>query len=409
MCSKPEFTGITLACVALTFVFLLSWSVCAQWKPAGPSPAPAAAPSSPYKAWTNGPSADPGYFPIAVWLQDPKNAKRFKDANFNLFIGLWKGPTEEQLAALKEAGMPVICEQNAVGLKHKADRTIVGWMHGDEPDNAQDLPDGKGYGPPIKPEVIIADYKRIKAADPSRPVMLNLGQGVAWDNWYGRGVRTRHPEDYVEYVKGGDIISFDIYPVVHDKPEVAGNLWFVAQGVSRLRKWTGDKKVVWNCIECTHIGNENVKPTPEQVHSEVWMSIIHGSRGLIYFVHQFKPKFIEAGIFADPEMTKAVTLLNAQIRDLAPVINSPDVSDAATVASSSADSPVAIMVKKHAGATYVFAVAMRGGKTTATFTVKGLAGTAKAEVLGEARGVAVKDGKFTDDFDNYAAHLYKIK
>ena len=24
--------------------------------------------------------------------------------------------------------------------------------------------------------------------------MLNLGQGVAWDGWYGRGTRTNHPE-----------------------------------------------------------------------------------------------------------------------------------------------------------------------------------------------------------------------
>ena len=67
--------------------------------------------------------------------------------------------------------------------------------------------------------------------------MLNLGQGVAWDGWYGRGVRTNHPEDYAEYVRGGDIISFDIYPAVHDKPAVAGKLWYVARGVERLRGW----------------------------------------------------------------------------------------------------------------------------------------------------------------------------
>src|SRR5437867_7259618 len=94
-----------------------------------------------YAQWKNGPPSDPNYFPIAVWLQDPKNAEKFKAVGINLFIGLWEGPTENQLAALKAAGMPVICEQNEVALKHKDDRTIVGWMHGDEPDNAQELPD----------------------------------------------------------------------------------------------------------------------------------------------------------------------------------------------------------------------------------------------------------------------------
>ena len=79
-------------------------------------------------------------------------------------------------------------------LKHKDEQTIVGWMHGDEPDNAQELPrQGKGYGPPIEPKKIIADYERIAAADPTRPVMLNLGQGVAWDGWYRPGRANEPP------------------------------------------------------------------------------------------------------------------------------------------------------------------------------------------------------------------------
>ena len=69
-------------------------------------------------------------------------------------------------------------------------------------------------------------------------MLLNLGQGVAWDNYIGRGVRRNHPEDYPEYIKGCDIASFDIYPAVHDHADVAGKLWFVADGVTRLRKWS---------------------------------------------------------------------------------------------------------------------------------------------------------------------------
>ena len=236
--------------------------------------------ASPYARWKNGPPSDPAYFPIAVWLQNPKNAERYKAAGINLYVGLWRGPTTNQLAALQQAGMPVICSQNARGLENKDNPIIVGWMHGDEPDNAQSLGRGKGWGPPILPEVIVRDYEKIRGADPTRPVFLNLGQGVAWDNYIGRGVRRNHPEDYPAYLKGCDIASFDIYPVVHDHPDVAGKLEFVARGVQRLRQWTGGQKPVWNCIECTHIGNPSTKPTPQQVRSEVWMSLIHGSRGL---------------------------------------------------------------------------------------------------------------------------------
>jgi len=75
-----------------------------------------------------------------------------------------------------------------------------------------------------------------------------------------------------------------------------------ARGVQRLRDWSGSDRITWNCIECTRISNTKTKPTPQQVKAEVWMSIIHGSQGLIYFCHQFQPRFIEAGLLADEEM-----------------------------------------------------------------------------------------------------------
>ena len=55
--------------------------------------------------------------------------------------------------------MPVICEPNPVALADKDNPIIVGWMHGDEPDNAQSLGDGKGYGPPIAPDKIVSGYE----------------------------------------------------------------------------------------------------------------------------------------------------------------------------------------------------------------------------------------------------------
>ncbi|KPK84158.1 MAG: hypothetical protein AMJ81_06395 [Phycisphaerae bacterium SM23_33] len=363
---------------------------------------------SPYAQWRHGPPREREYFPIAVWLQHPKNAARYKAAGINLYVGLWKGPTEAQLAALTKAGMPVICHQNAVGLAHRDDPIVIGWMHGDEPDNAQPLGEGKGYGPPIPPAKIVADYRKLRAADPTRPVLLNLGQGVAWDGWHGRGVRTNHPEDYPEYVKGCDIASFDIYPVVHSKAQVAGKLWYVARGVSRLRKWTDGRRIVWNCIECTRISNTKVKPTPHQVKAEVWMSIVHGSTGLIYFVHQFQPRFIEAALLADEEMLAAVTRINRQIRELAPVLNGPSLPDAAKVSSSAKDVPIALMANRLGGATYLFAVNMRDKPTTGRFEVTVPRRTMRGEVLGEDRTVYVRWGGFYDEFKPYDVHIYKI-
>ena len=362
-----------------------------------------------YQRWNNGPSSDPSYFPIAVWLQDPRNAARFRDAGINLYVGLWKGPTDEQLSALKAAGMPVICAQNEVALSSQNADAIAGWMHGDEPDNAQPRRDGDGYSPPVLPSAIVAVYERIRQRDSTRPVLLNLGQGVAYDQYIGRGVRRNHAEDYPEYIKGCDIASFDIYPAVHEKEEVAGKLEFVAKGVERLRRWSNDEKIVWNCIECSRIGNTKVKPTPHQIRAEVWMSLIHGSRGLIYFVHQFEPTFKEASLLDDPELLPAVTAINQQILKLAPVLNSPTVDGAIKITGSDVGSPIAAMCKRHDGALYVFAVNMRNRAARATIELLKPATNSTAQVLGDDRTVGIPGGRFEDAFEAYAVHLYRIE
>lgn len=354
------------------------------------------------------PLDDPNFFPIAVWVQSPANALAYKAAGINVYVGLWNGPTDEQLETLRRHGMFAICAQNRVGLAHRDDPTIIGWMHNDEPDNAQSLGRDRGYGPPIQPARIVENYRRLKEADPGRPVLLNLGQGVAWDRYVGRGTRTGHPEDYPEYVKGCDIASFDIYPACHDHPDVAGKLWMVADGVTRLRGWSAGKPV-WNCIECTQISNPGSKATPRQVKAEVWMSLIRGSKGLIYFSHVFKPRFIEAGMLADKEMLAGITAVNRQIQELAPILNSPDVPGGVTTASTAAGVPVEAVAKRDGATTHVFAAAFRGEETSCDFTVAGLTGTLRAEVLGEGRSLEVRDGRFRDAFAPWDVHLYRIR
>lgn len=350
------------------------------------------------------------FFPLAVWLQSPRNVGRYQDIGVNLYVGLWRGPTEEQLAALKKAGMPVICHANDVARNSANRDVILAYMHGDEPDNAQSLGQGRGYGPPILPAKIVEDYRKIHASNPEKkPVFLNLGQGVAWDNWIGRGVRRNKPEDYPEYLKGCDIASFDIYPAVHDNAEVAGNLWYVARGVERLRQWSGNGKPVFACIETTRISNENRKPTPYEVRAEVWMAIVHGASGIVYFAHEFKPRDNEAGLLADAEMSKAVGEINEQIEELAPVLNSRTSVQGFKLSDTDPEAPVATLTRRHGNATYVFAVAMRNKETTATFTVPGLKGIKAVEALGEPRVVAARDGVWTDTFKGYEVHLYKLE
>ena len=364
--------------------------------------------SSPYAQWKYWPAKDASYFPIAVWTQEPADAPTYQKAGINLYIGLWQGPTEDQLAELTKCGMPVICNQNAVSLAHKDDPIIVGRLRADVPDEVITFNSGKGRRPPVAPAKVIERYEERRKADPSRPELLELSQGVAWDDWDGRGERTNHPEDYAEYVKGCDIVYSEFFPVANDNPRLQGKLDRVALAVERLVKWTEGRKIVWSIIECTHV-NAETKATPKQVKAEVWMSLVYGSRGLIYFVHEFKPKSTELALLKDPEMLAAVTAINWQVRELAPALNSPTIKDGVKVDFSNKKVPVAAMVKKQGGVTHLFAVAMKPGETEATFTLDDLPSGAQVEVLGEDRKIEPADGKFKDHFGEWDVHLYRIR
>jgi hypothetical protein len=160
--------------------------------------------SNQYTKWRYGPPADPSFFPIGVWAQAPRDAGKYREIGVNFLLSLPGGPTEEQLADLRKHGMRTICRQNEVGL-----------AHGDEPDNFRRSDAGQ-WVPKATPQKIIDDYEQIVRKDPGRPVLLNLGQGVANDQWKGGWAKA---DDYVELVKGSDIVSYDIYPMCSSRSE----------------------------------------------------------------------------------------------------------------------------------------------------------------------------------------------
>jgi hypothetical protein len=373
-----------------------------------------------YRQWASGVSADQSYFPISVWLQSSANIAAYRAIGINMYVGLYGGPTEAQLTAQVAGSMPVICEQNNVGLSSANSGLIKAWTQVDEPDNAQN-----GTQDPLTAAEIVARCRTMKSLDSARPVFINFGCGAASDAWYGRGNRTNHPEDYAEYAKGADIVCFDIYPFntypsaasaaawikAHDDA-VAGNPWFVAAGVDKMRAAVANKKPVWAWLECTNINsNAAYKLTPANVKSEAWMAIVHGARGIGYFCHEFNAdgsyKMDDAPLH-DDAMRLAISAINASIASLAPALNERSVTNGVAVAPSNAGIPVDSMLKRHDGSTYLFAVAMRPGACSATFTLRGFSGGGTVEVIGENRSLSAQDGAFTDSFSDYGVHVYRI-
>jgi hypothetical protein len=367
----------------------------------------AGAGNSPYSQWPNGPSASANFFPIGVFEQSPNHIAEFKGIGINTFVGFYGGLDQASLATFANAGMPLIPTQNSVGLTSPQKSAVVGWDQLDEPDNAQ--PNGSGgYGPCLTPTQIVAAYNGIRANDTTRPVFLNFGRGVADTTWSGRGSCAGETTSYYPFaVTGGDIISFDVYPVA----EYLGELQLVPNGVDNLKTWiaaSGTGKIIWNFVEGAPIFS-GATPTAAQVRAEVWMSLIHGSQGIIYFVHQFSASgslVREDGIFNSPSLVSAVTAINAEVTTLAPVLNSPSIANAVSV-SSPATTPISTMVKQANGSTYVFAVAMLNNAGTAAFTLTNIA-NGSIQVLGENRQLSISGGVFQDAFAGYGVHLYQI-
>jgi hypothetical protein len=367
--------------------------------------------TSPYAGWSRGLPTDPSFFPIAAWLQLPSHAQELHDLGVNVFVGN-NGSVDpivaSDLAKLKGLGMYAIIGQDQTGLANVADPTIAGWwMSPDEPDNAQ--PDGKGgYGPPVDPQTLVNEYDAYKAVDPTRPMFLGLGQGVAYDGWEGRG---SNPPPESGYVPAADIVAFDIYPYNNcggdaNEQVTCGQFWLNAFGVDRLHQWSNRGQAAWTDVETTTIAaGSSAGPTPKQTASEVWLSLIHEANGIVYFLDSWNPSFREDAIFENQAMVDAVTALDQQIASLAPVLNSATIPNLVSVTSAT---EVDVMVKASGTSLYVFAAIARDGAATATFTVAGLTGNGVAEVVGENRSVNVTAGQLSDAFAANDVHVYRI-
>jgi hypothetical protein len=353
--------------------------------------------------YPNGFPIDSRFYPIGVWLQSPSHARNYKGIGINTFVGLWNGPTEAQLAELAKNGMFVVAAQNEVALTSANRGIIKGWLHEDEPDNAQ--PIGLGlYGTCIPAATVVRRTHEMKSRDSTRPVMINFGQGVANEFWRGRGPCTGDKEYYSIAAQDADILSFDFYPVGSGTSQVKGKLEYVARGVTNLISHTVKGQKVWTVIETTAL-DPALAVTPAQVRSEVWMAIIHGAKGIVYFVHEFSPTFREDAIFRRPDVTQEVAQINSLIRSLAEPLNTPDLTGQLTVKSTT---PIATMVKQYENIVYVFAVAMNSSASKPRFAIKDFDAT-KATVIGEDRSVTITQGMFEDSFEGYGVHIYKMR
>jgi hypothetical protein len=156
--------------------------------------------------------------------------------------------------------------------------------------------------------------------------------------------------------------------------------------------------------------------TPEQTKAQVWASIIHEARGIVWFSQspdqQNINDCISGDAFADArvrntaclrDQVAAAGVVNNQIKALAPVLNTQSYKW-------DFGSGIDSMLKVKDGFAYVFAMGRDGSTGSKTFTFPAGVTGSQVEVLNENRTIQVQGGKFTDSFANeYTHHVYKIR
>ena len=264
--------------------------------------------------------------------------------------------------------------------------------------------------PRATPEQTMEHYRRVKQADPSRPLFMTLT--ASFHPHFKKWPEDRRLEMYKGYVAAADVVGYDVYPIYGwNKPE-----WLHLQHESTkmLAELAGPDRPVYSWIETSKGGQwtgdlaRQKDVTPEHIRCEVWMSICRGATAIGYFTHIWKPSYSQFGVPAPNR--KALREINDQITRLAPAILGTPAKQKVSIESTD-KVKMDVLARQAADGLYLFCVNYdeRAKATRATIRVEGLRAGAKVEVVDEKRTIHAAPGEFVDDFAPLAVHVYRVR
>jgi hypothetical protein len=357
-----------------------------------------------YGLFSNPLPTDRSFFPRAVWgSYNHTAANRDLDAAAGINTYVWEAdPCSFSSQVAADGRFHVLYEESEN--RSCSGAATKGWMLGDEVDMCCGPPGyagGNGYQ-------MLANRNASLPVD-NRIRYTNYGKGVLeWESDADAARFVNLP--FLGLVSADDYWMTDpnsIGQPLHGLPSSYG--W----NVDRMRYLDGvdgSRKPVWMLVETGWPFTESASQggrsiTPPELRAAAWHSLIAGARGIIWFEHSFGGPCSgdHHTIRTNCEGTRPmVASVDAQIAQLAPVLNSPTVTSGLTVGSG-----IRAMVKWDGANFYVFAGA-RDGATTGTVLIP-CVGNATATRLGETGSVPVSNGTLSDGFaDKNAVHIYRI-
>jgi hypothetical protein len=360
-----------------------------------------------YGQFSNPLPTSPDYFPIGVWgSYNHTQANIDRDAAMGLNLYVWVACQTEAWCMDNIRGDGRFRVIQDAGNRLNVGSETAGWSLGDEADMASD-----------SRTACLGRLTNVKNSLPADGKMryANYGKGIIFPGfWLDTDDAARC---YIDLV---DVASDDVYwhtdPWQRDTPgsEVSSSYGKAVDRMRFLDGLDGRRKPLWNFVEVGHPFGDNEGDgsadaiTPEEARASVWHSLIAGARGILYFQHSFGGTCMEHHALRGTApclipMQNMIRSVNAQIKSLAPVLNSPTVTSGV-----STNSTIRAMVKWQGGNFYVFAGSQANAASTGTVNIP-CVGNAKATRLGETGSVPVTNGSFSDSFpDGNAIHNYRI-
>lgn len=206
------------------------------------------------------------------------------------------------------------------------------------------------------------------------------------------------------YARTTDVIMPDVYPVPNSP------LSDVAAAVKRSREASSPQQPIWAVLQAFDSSYFSEKkepglrpPTYDELRCMTWQAIVQGATGLFYFCYDMGAY----KIYEHPETWTALKKVVAEVREFVPVL----VADSTPLrVGVSGGNSVKVLSKKYQGTTYVIAV--NEGPVLhrqVRFKLTGAPEAASVDVWGESRAIPATRAEFTDQFEPYAVHIYRIR
>ncbi|HSI37392.1 MAG: beta-galactosidase [Phycisphaerae bacterium] len=334
---------------------------------------------------------NPSFFPIGVHSQPIDSFDKWKGRGINSLFQYeksWSNHTMDQWDAAAEArGLYYARWPSANPANDLQKKNLMAWTQLDEPDLPNHNPN---------PAANIDIYNNLKAISPTKPV---------WVNFAGPLV-TPSNSKYTEWVKAGDWIAADWYPVNWGRP---ADLGFVGLATDRLRASSnGVPKKFFSYIETSYqwINTTGGRaPTTGEFRAEVWNAINHGASGIVYFSQVVGRAFQYDG--TPQEIVDEMTVQNGKMTRLGKILN--NAWNPSTRGVTTSNNKLETSWRSTVDGDYFFVLNMSNTTVDgATISLAGLpAGITLLDVFDEGRTETLTGNQLVDSFAPYELHVYR--